>query len=47
MNNGKTQNTLGGTLPDIGNDIQQAFRGLRAIPFYKGFAKGFFNTFQI
>ena len=34
-----------GASPDIGGDIQQAFRGLGALPFYKEFAEGSFGTF--
>ena len=44
-NDGSTQDTIGGASPDIGDDIQQAFRGLGALPFHEDFAEGSFGTF--
>ena len=39
--------TTAGALPCVGGNIQQAFRGLRALPLHEDFADGFFGAFQL
>ena len=39
--------TTAGALPGIGGNIQQAFRGLRALLLHEDFAEGSFSAFQL
>ena len=44
---GGANDDIGGTLPNVGGDIQQAFRGLGALPFHEDFPEGSFGAFQL
>ena len=41
-----TVNTTVGALSGVGDNIQQAFRGLGALPFHEDFTDGSFGAFQ-
>jgi hypothetical protein len=44
---GESQDTTAGVLPSVGSNIQQAFRGLGALPFHKDFAEDSFDASQL